>query len=335
MRKVKGVQYMKKRLFSLLLAVCMLFCVSSVAFAYDYSADGSYQVEYRINDNGYKTLGYLWVPCGKTVTVEYKWTTSPAYPYEYAWVLHVNGVKVPSRGLNQYGWQYASPSLEEATGIEGLTGFDIVPAQYAVIRNGKPNPLSVDYTAPATGNGSAIKYFSLRQLSSTFQVHFEDESGNRVDSLSYSYRPTTYGEFTLDADDVQAYLAENGYELVPPEQSHTVNYTVDASGNDVFEPSEVVFIVRPIQEEPEPAELQVNFVDQEGTLVEELSYTYTTEEEKTMTFNAESMYEYLAEKGYLLWPMDQAATVSYTSADGFSPSEVTFKVMQVSSKTFS
>ncbi|MBS5623366.1 MAG: hypothetical protein KHW69_10070, partial [Clostridium sp.] len=221
---------MKKRLFSLLLAVCMLFCVSSVAFAYDYSIDGSYQVEYRINDNGYKTLEYLWVPCGQTVTVEYKWTTSPAYPYEYAWVLHVNGVKIPSRGLNQYGWLYASPSLEEATGIEGLTGFDIVPAQYAVIRNGKPNPLSVDYTAPATGNGSATKYFSLWQLSSTFSVYFEDEDGNRIESLSYSYRPISYGEFTLDADDVQAYLAENGYELVPPEQSHTVNYGVDASG---------------------------------------------------------------------------------------------------------
>ena len=230
---------MKKRLFSLLLAVCMLFCVSSVAFAYDYSIDGSYQVEYRINDNGYKTLGYLRVPCGQTVTVEYKWTTSPAYPYEYAWVLHVNGVKIPSRGLNQYGWLYASLSLEEATGIEGLTGFDIVPAQYAVIRNGKPNPLSVDYTAPATGNGSATKYFSLWQLSSTFSVYFEDEDGNRIESLSCSYRPISYGEFTLDADDVQAYLAENGYELVPPEQSHTVNYGVDASGNDVFEPSKV------------------------------------------------------------------------------------------------
>ena len=141
----------------------------------------------------------------------------------------MNGVKIPSRGLNQYGWQYASPSLEEATGIEGLTGFDIVPAQYAVIRNGKPNPLSVDYTAPATGNGSATKYFSLRQLSSTFSVYFEDEDGNRIESLSCSYRPISYGEFTLDADDVQAYLAENGYELVPPEQSYTVNYGVDAS----------------------------------------------------------------------------------------------------------
>lgn len=328
---------MKKRVFSLLLAVCMLFCISSVASAYDYSIDGRYQVEYRINDNGYKTLGYLWVPCGESVTVEYKWTTEPAYPYEYAWVLHVNGVKVPSRGLNQYGWQYASPSLEDATGIEGLSGFDVVPAQYAVVRNGRPNPLSVEYTAPSTGNGSATKYFSLRTLSATFYVRFEDESGNPVDRLSYSYRPTTYGEFTLDEDDVQAYLAENGYELVPPEQSHTVNYTVDSSGNDVFEPSEVVFIVRPIQEEPEPkpTELSVNFVDQDGNLVEELSYTYTTEEEGTITFDAENMHEYLAEKGYLLWPMDQTATVSYTSADGFSPSEVTFKVMHVSSKTFS
>ena len=328
MRKVKGVQYMKKRLFSLLLAVCMLFCVSSVAFAYDYSIDGSYQVEYRIS---YKTLGYLWVPCGQTVTVEYKWTTSPAYPYEYAWVLHVNGVKIPSRGLNQYGWQYASPSLEEATGIEGLTGFDIVPAQYAVIRNGKPNPLSVDYTAPATGNGSATKYFSLRQLSSTFSVYFEDEDGNRIESLSCSYRPISYGEFTLDADDVQAYLAENGYELVPPEQSYTVNYGVDASGNDVFEPSEVVFTVRPIQEQPdpEPAEFNVKFADQDGNPIEGLSYTHTVYSEGEFTLDKDDVRVYLAENGYILEPQEQSYTVNYSSQDGFNPSEVTFTVKPV------
>ena len=124
-----------------------------------------------------------------------------------------------------------------------------MPAQYAVIRNGKPNPLSVDYTGP--GYGKRLRYqvfFALGSYLRRFLCILKTRMGAvSRESLSYSYRPISYGEFTLDADDVQAYLAENGYELVPPEQSHTVNYGVDASGNDVFEPSKVVFIVRPIR----------------------------------------------------------------------------------------
>ena len=314
---------MKKRLFALLLAACMLFCISSVASAYDYSIDGKYQVEYRINDGGFKTVGYLWVPCGQTVTVEYKWTTDPAYPYDYAWVLHVNGQKIPSIGLS-YGWQY--DSLEDATGIEGLSGFDRVP-QYAVIRNGRPSPLCIEYTAPATGNAPVSKYFSLNKVTPTFYAYFEDKDGNRVEGLSYSYRPSSYGEFTIDEADVQAYLAENGYVLDPQGQSHTVNYTVDSSGKDVFEPSEGVFTVKPLQTGPQ--ELSIYFTDN-GTRVEELTLPYTADSEGELTIGTDDVRGYLAENGYILEPQEQSHTVNYSKQNGFDPSEVTFTVKPVS-----
>ena len=73
---------MKKRLVSLLLAVCMLFCVSSVAFAYDYSIDGSYQVEYRSTIMAIK----LWDIYGSLAVRRLQWNTSGQLPR----LIHMN-----------------------------------------------------------------------------------------------------------------------------------------------------------------------------------------------------------------------------------------------------
>ena len=102
---------------------------------------------------------------------------------------------------------------------------------------------------------------------------------------------------------------------------------MDSSGKDVFEPSEVVFTVKPLQTGPQ--ELSIYFTDN-GTRVEELTLPYTADSEGELTIGTDDVRGYLAENGYILEPQEQSHTVNYSKQNGFDPSEVTFTVKPVS-----
>lgn len=233
---------MKKRIVSLLLMVCMLFTVATVAHAYD--INGKYKVELRMNYS--TTFGTLFVPCGSPeITVEYKWSTDPANSHNYGWILHVNGQKIPSRGGSSYGW--SNKALATATGIPNLTGLDYVAKNYAVIQDGKPDPLAKSFTVPKTGKGTwASQSFRKNAEVKNFSIKFVDKSNKLLSDLSYPMTISVGQTLTIDSstdEELRAYLSDKGYIFVPLNQNKTISCTYDSTGKSILTPEEVTFVV--------------------------------------------------------------------------------------------
>ncbi|WP_195983687.1 hypothetical protein [Clostridium sp. D33t1_170424_F3] len=288
----------------------------------------------------------------KTTTVTIRWTTALApdasatlktdkpatyngYPVTYSTRYGAPFITIDLGEYNVSLDEFQIPSLSTFCDLQGTSAVDYVSThsgdkkegQNLLLFNGgnelvyylkgSAEPEKKTATVHVYGRGEAGAWTGPTQSNPrTYTVELDQSSG--------------YGDFTLPA------LASAGFSITDP----SVKFAHCTTPNGAQQPgtsirlTEGTYSVIYEFQKKAPSEIEkdfmVQFVDSDGTVIPDLSYTLHFQTYGTKVIDDDLVYQYLAEKSYIPNPKEQSYRVTYSGDGTFDPQEVKFQVTAVS-----